>query len=144
MLRWLGKKGGMYGMTDMKGLVRGLWSVGVMGMMMSSWSHTWKAFGCEWVRAGGMFRGLTPSGALLSLVRSSSSGPSKQSEDMKTHLSPSALSSHTVVFKAVLHIITSFKILRLQTIVSLLLHLHPVTFKGLWTEPQGSRYVNGD
>lgn len=72
-------------MTAMNGLFSGLWSVGVMGMMMSSWSHTWKAFGCEWVRAGGMFRGLTPSPSLLSLVgsRLSSRGPSKQSVDRK-------------------------------------------------------------
>lgn len=66
-----------------------------------------------------MYRGLTPSGALLSLVRSSSSGPSKQSEDMKNTFNPSALFSHTVVFKAVVHIISSIKIFRLQTVVSL-------------------------
>lgn len=78
MLRVVGNNEGMYGMTDIRGLDSGLSSGGIMGMMTSSWSHTWKAFGCEWLRAVGMCSGLTPS-ISPSFFRSSSTGPSKQS-----------------------------------------------------------------
>lgn len=79
MLMVVGKKDGMYGMTEIIGLASGLSSaVVIMGMMTSSWSHTWKAFGCEWQRLGGMCRGLTPPTSPSFLV-SSSIGPSKQS-----------------------------------------------------------------
>lgn len=75
---WWGNNEGMYGMTDIRGLAAGLSFGGVTGMIMSSWSHTWKAFGWERVRAGGMWRGLTPSGS-PSFFSSSSGGPNKQS-----------------------------------------------------------------
>lgn len=90
-----------------------------------------------------MCRGLSPSGALLSFVRSSSRGPSKQSEDMKTH-STRRLCSHTQLSLKLSFILSLPSRSSGYKLVSLLLHLHPVKFKGLWTEPQESRYVNGD
>lgn len=49
----LWKKEGMYGMTEIRGLDLGLSNRRGMEMRTSSWSHTWKAFGWEWLRAAG-------------------------------------------------------------------------------------------